>query len=1153
MHVPVYISYDIFILLMEGTEILLLLEEVLTGKIPDRKNFEKKTLALHKALVRSSVSFLRASSIISSRLNETKKIQEKNYKIFQKYINEALTDKKPTSLSLFHFPIPGESSKKAGRLVLEINKINNHMIALIHSSFSDLKLNACKELFTCKVRVGACARIIHKAKVIFSRILKSSLKIWSQNVKSLILRNRSAMYRGKHRDKIIKMSVFKRIVKNISLGFEPIAFFKWKIKINEYEEFKAKFIQAIKKTERYFKSIYLKRWKCFNADSRRKRRKLLENTLAIIKEHYSDLMIGVLNLLRDNGMIGKMVGKIEKKSNKALRSAKRINHKNLEVSSVRNLDQIKDKLQTVLKNSAVRYFYLKKAILKEFSSKIHPREEMKERKSTRYQSLKPTCMLCNMHSLTRQGSATEEANTIRRAFKTCALRYFFSKTVALNKWKNFKNGKNSSEVNEYGIIQRKENFSKKCKEVEEELDFTFDRITSHTTHLKKLTKSKRKVLLRSSKRVGTEINVKMSNLITKLCTISKTRKSFRITTLNKWKTNTSNLEHMNTIKLKCVFCFVKRKMMRNEMKKLAFSKWGSFTIEERRIDGNLILHQLALNAIEMKNSAKTVLNLWKQNHKKYYSDALKAKAKIVFRSMKKATRMRIKSALYKWKSETIPYKIKGIPEQKEPTTTIIRQKNKALRGINPKKLNAGANNLQNILAKGELRYFFCKLFRFKQWQSVNFDHSAIKNSYSAAYKSFQLKMKNTVSQLVEIYYSMNRFLTKKYFYKWKISSRKAEYYKTIQLKAIFRLIKRAMDNRTIKKKAVEKWVSVKNFIEESKTLQLLVTKAIEMKNSTKIVLKLWKMDIKKHRIHKNSSKCKIALRSFRKLTKAKIFSVLCVWKQAAAHAQNNKINKIVEMIRVLNCSLIKNCAKAFKVPTQLPKKYKTKSPSLTEQGIVKALRINIKILYCMLNSMFQKQLKFSFEALNHYKKLYKKTTRYRLSSILNLSGSFHGLEKSITDISNPSMTSTTVSARLSKDELVSVSQLGAVEAIGLNVRASLYRRMAWALTSVYIFTQNLGEFDEERGRLVEEINCLRYDKHSLLDDNTNLRLHNEALIENLERIDENCYILSCMLNKMKLSRMMNIITKMFDTPLLDTMLTMKINTEFATYFQDDYQ
>ena len=55
---------------MEGTETLILLDEILTGKIIDSKAFLEKVSNLHVLLSNSSKSLLRAASMVSSRLNE---------------------------------------------------------------------------------------------------------------------------------------------------------------------------------------------------------------------------------------------------------------------------------------------------------------------------------------------------------------------------------------------------------------------------------------------------------------------------------------------------------------------------------------------------------------------------------------------------------------------------------------------------------------------------------------------------------------------------------------------------------------------------------------------------------------------------------------------------------------------------------------------------------------------------------------------------------------------------------------------------------------------------------------------------------------------------------------------------------------------------
>ena len=132
---------------------------------------------------------------------------------------------------------------------------------------------------------------------------------------------------------------------------------------------------------------------------------------------------------------------------------------------------------------------------------------------------------------------------------------------------------------------------------------------------------------------------------------------------------------------------------------------------------------------------------------------------------------------------------------------------------------------------------------------------------------------------------------------------------------------------------------------------------------------------------------------------------------------------------------------------------------------------------------------------------------------------------------------------MSREDLVIVSQNGATEVINSVLKAARSRRMEWALTSMYMYIQIIGEFDEERERFVDEINVLRYDKHSLLEDNNCLRIHNEALIDNLEKTNVDFYNLSMMLNITKIVRMASVLSKMIELPILDALLILKYNRE----------
>ncbi|OMJ89188.1 hypothetical protein SteCoe_8740 [Stentor coeruleus] len=132
--------------------------------------------------------------------------------------------------------------------------------------------------------------------------------------------------------------------------------------------------------------------------------------------------------------------------------------------------------------------------------------------------------------------------------------------------------------------------------------------------------------------------------------------------------------------------------------------------------------------------------------------------------------------------------------------------------------------------------------------------------------------------------------------------------------------------------------------------------------------------------------------------------------------------------------------------------------------------------------------------------------------------------------------------KLSKDELVGVNQLGAAEVVCMQLRNLRQRNLLLGFTSVAVFSKQIGIFDDERSRLIEQINELRYDKHSLLEDNTALRHHNEALIDNLEKTNLNFQSLSLHLDQMRLGRMVRVISKMIELPMLEALIMVKHHT-----------
>ena len=83
------------------------------------------------------------------------------------------------------------------------------------------------------------------------------------------------------------------------------------------------------------------------------------------------------------------------------------------------------------------------------------------------------------------------------------------------------------------------------------------------------------------------------------------------------------------------------------------------------------------------------------------------------------------------------------------------------------------------------------------------------------------------------------------------------------------------------------------------------------------------------------------------------------------------------------------------------------------------------------------------------------------------------------------------------------------------------------------YGRQIGHYDSERSRLIDQINELRFEKHSLLEDNNTLRHHNESLIDNLEKTNLEFQTLSLHLDQMRLLRMVRVVSKMVEVPMAE--------------------
>lgn len=147
---------------------------------------------------------------------------------------------------------------------------------------------------------------------------------------------------------------------------------------------------------------------------------------------------------------------------------------------------------------------------------------------------------------------------------------------------------------------------------------------------------------------------------------------------------------------------------------------------------------------------------------------------------------------------------------------------------------------------------------------------------------------------------------------------------------------------------------------------------------------------------------------------------------------------------------------------------------------------------------------------------------------------FLDISKSLDHISN---ISTVIPGKLPREEVNFINQAGATEIIGILLKSVRMRTLAWSISSIITYGKQVAFYDNERTRIIAQINELRYEKHSLLEDNNTLRQHNENLIENLEKTNLEFQALSLNLDNMRLVRMVRVMSNMVEVPMAEAFFT----------------
>lgn len=155
-----------------------------------------------------------------------------------------------------------------------------------------------------------------------------------------------------------------------------------------------------------------------------------------------------------------------------------------------------------------------------------------------------------------------------------------------------------------------------------------------------------------------------------------------------------------------------------------------------------------------------------------------------------------------------------------------------------------------------------------------------------------------------------------------------------------------------------------------------------------------------------------------------------------------------------------------------------------------------------------------------------------LAKILKSPQNTHSRSLSLTStdgkIEYQSNISTLAPGSISKEEAYSINQIGALEIVFLQFRGIISRKFAWGMSAIKSYCTDVRVYEAEKSRFIEEIMELRYEKHSLLEDNNTLRLHNDSLVTSLENNTMDFQDICLQLDHMRLTGMIRMLSRLVE-------------------------
>lgn len=1212
---------------MEGTETLILLEEVLGGKIHDPKIYAARTGTLHLMLTSSPACVVRASGMIASRLKQQKKIGDDNYNAFQKYIQEILSGKRPKSLQLAHSGYTDDLAQKASKLIFGLSKLQKLYTYTLISSFFSLKLYLAKSSTSSANKHTSCYQFFFLLSKKYQTFTKKFFQTW-KNYKPL----KEKPVSGKYRERQIKYQCIRKILRLIKPSFEPIAYWRWKIKLSDYKEIKAKFIKAVTMSERLLqfslKKNHFSKWNFVHVKMKKIFKFKLGRALGIAKTRY--FFLNFLALLKWRNAIKKPQKKeagfnLQKSSKHKLRTSR---------PDTRSKEKV---LGNVLRISTVRYQCLKhtsfmrfyfNCLLEETISEIHHSKIIKRKRKRIVNS-----------SLSNKGFSGEPMSacsaivkspeeSLKKVLSFTKIRYFYTYFMFFKRWAYFKSDESFSEEEHHHVIKRKKILSPRnavIPMVQREVDETIEELTCHTAHLKGISKPTRNALLRSSKRKQTDDKTQLQNIINFLHKVAVSKKRIFAEALKIWIFKGKEHEKFIEIGRRIVYALIRR---RNMNKKSLIASWAILKENSKKkgVPRNIsnYLNVLVHKALEVKNSKKFIILLWKEKIQRMGNIKI---FKLAVRSLMKLRKAIIYPWLGVWKKMicTTINKCEVLDMVKVLNNALGKSVKNVLKAkitrnsIGDTRMRKFVDPIKVTMLIGRIYGFMMKRVRFGMdgvvmWtkgQKVEVKNK-MKNMIKVVMKAF-CKNGRRVFRPIREYKNRDvifkRALRKicsgllirkeilKYLWNvWKLNIRNVKFkslfsrFRTVKLRSALS----ALSNRIttayfqslksppspIDKSQLLKYI-LQSIVKRTQIrfLQILTKEPLSFipdflyrlnrvllrtqniclsritsKTGQRLFSKLHSATLAKmsqaleklkkrsqiYKLIKKLSSAFIFIKLFKKRTSDSLFKRFKDWKYHEALRRKTLLKKYV-MIIIFKTSL---CYEITLIRWHHVVTHGSLIPIQKNAVLIRRMTL-ATVNY--INRLKQ----FALFKLVMYSTFYPEQSKHNSMTSIpapNLSmikaeesepPSFMSSEEKSPCEGGVFSMSTAISSRITKDEAHNISQIGALEYLAFIIKSAILRRIVYGMTSFEMFSKNLAEYDEEREGFFEEINALRYDKHSLLEDNASLRLHNEALIDNLERTNAECLNLSELLKETKISRMVALLGKMIEVPVVESLFALK--------------